>query len=201
MDLTKCVEHHGGISVIRGGQSVRSWNGIEYHAGLSAKNVNVKQLSMNIATVPPGGVASAHVHVGFEVMLYILQGSVRHEFGDRLRQSVDNGAGDFIYIEPGVPHEVFNLSDTEPVVAVVARSDADEWSHIVVYRSRHRSDGRRCPADEVVRTHAWSSLKSPSARGQAGRGERRPDSSASASRMKWRHYGRTDPSVAKRVAR
>jgi uncharacterized RmlC-like cupin family protein len=32
-----------------------------------------------------------------------------------------------------VPHEVFNLSDTEPVVAVVARSDADEWSHIAVY--------------------------------------------------------------------
>ena len=133
MDLTQFVEHHGGISVIRAGQSVRSWNGIDYHAGLSAKNVNVKQLSMNVATVPPRGVARAHVHVGFEVMLYILQGHVRHEFGDRLRQSVDNVAGYFIYIEPGVPHEVFNLSDTEPVVAVVARSDADEWAHIVSY--------------------------------------------------------------------
>jgi uncharacterized RmlC-like cupin family protein len=138
MDLTQFVEHHGGISVIRGGRSVRSWNGIEYHAGLSAKNVNVKQLSMNIATVPPGGVARAHVHVGFEVMLYILQGRVRHEFGDRLRQSVDNVAGDFIYIEPGVPHEVFNLSDTDPVVAVVARSSADEWDRIIPYA---RPDG------------------------------------------------------------
>ena len=134
MDLTQFVEHHNGISVIRHRDgNVRSWNGIEYQAGLSAKNVNVKQLSMNVATVPPGGVAYAHVHVGFEVMLYILQGRVRHEFGDRLRQSVDNGPGDFIYIEPGVPHEVFNLSDTEPVVAVVARSDADEWAHIVAY--------------------------------------------------------------------
>jgi uncharacterized RmlC-like cupin family protein len=66
-------------------------------------------------------------------MLYILHGRVRHEFGDKLRQSVDNKAGDFIYIEPGVPHEVFNLSDTDPVVAVVARSDADEWAHIVAY--------------------------------------------------------------------
>jgi len=78
-------------------------------------------------------VAYAHVHVGFEVMLYILHGRVRHEFGDQLRQSVENQAGDFIYIEPGIPHEVFNLSDTEPVVAVVARSDADEWAHIVAY--------------------------------------------------------------------
>jgi uncharacterized RmlC-like cupin family protein len=42
--------------------------------------------------------------------------------------------GDFIFIEPGVPHEVFNLSDTEPVVAVVGRSDASEWEHIVPYR-------------------------------------------------------------------
>jgi hypothetical protein len=32
-----------------------------------------------------------------------------------------------------VPHEVFNMSDTEPVVAVVARSDASEWENIVPY--------------------------------------------------------------------
>ena len=146
MDLTQFVEHHGGISVIRGGESVRSWTGLEYHAGLSAKNVHVKQLSRNIATVPPGGVARAHVHVGFEVMLYILAGRVRHEFGDHLQQSVDNGAGDFIYIEPGVPHEVFNLSDTEPVVAVVARSDADEWSHIVAYERATGAIGEVLPA-------------------------------------------------------
>ncbi len=133
LDLTQFVEHHDGISVIRGGETVRSWNGIQYQAGMSAKNVNARQLSMNIATVPPGAVAFAHVHVGFEVMLYILQGRVRHEYGDHLKQSIENGAGDFIYIEPGIPHEVFNLSDTEPVVAVVARSDADEWAHIVKY--------------------------------------------------------------------
>jgi uncharacterized RmlC-like cupin family protein len=133
LDLTQFVEHHDGISVIRGGGTVRAWNGIQYRAGMSAKNVNARQLSMNIATVPPGAVAFAHVHVGFEVMLYILQGRVRHEFGDRLLRSVENGPGDFIYIEPGVPHDVFNLSDTDPVVAVVARSDADEWAHIVTY--------------------------------------------------------------------
>ena len=87
---------------------------------------------MNVATIPPGGVAAAHIHVGFELMLYILQGRVRHEYGPGLKV-VDNQAGDFIFIEPGVPHEVFNLSDTEPVVAVVARSDADEWENIIPY--------------------------------------------------------------------
>ncbi len=133
IDLTQFVEHRDGISVIRSGQTVRSWNGIQYQAGLSGKNTSAKQLSMNMATVPPGAVAFSHVHVDFEVMLYILQGHVRHEYGHLLKQSIENGPGDFIYIEPGVPHEVFNLSDTEPVVAVVSRSDATEWAHIVKY--------------------------------------------------------------------
>jgi len=118
------VEGHDGIFVIRGSGNCRDWNNIQYKAGLSASNVGATQLSMNVATIPPGGVALAHIHVGFEVMLYILEGRVRHEYGDGLRMIVENCAGDFIFIQPGVPHEVFNMSETEPVVAVVARSDA-----------------------------------------------------------------------------
>jgi uncharacterized RmlC-like cupin family protein len=133
IDLRARVEGDKGILVIRGGGDCRDWNGIRYQVGMSAKNVGAKQLSMNVATIPPGGVARAHVHVGFEVMLYILQGRVRHEYGPGLTRVVENEAGDFIYIEPGVPHEVFNVSDMEPVVAVVARSDASEWEHIVPY--------------------------------------------------------------------
>ena len=127
------VEGHDGILVIRAGENCRDWNGIHYKEGLSAKNVGAKALSMNVATIPPGGVAYAHIHVGFEVMLYILQGRVRHEYGPSLEFAIENAAGDFIFIEPGVPHEVFNLSETEPVVAVVARSDASEWEHIVPF--------------------------------------------------------------------
>jgi uncharacterized RmlC-like cupin family protein len=127
------VEGGDGISVIRGSGLVRGWNGIRYKLGMSAHNVGAKKLSMNVATIPPGGVAFAHIHVDFEVMLYILQGRVRHEYGPGLKKTVENVAGDFIYIEPGVPHEVFNASDTEPVVAVVARSDASEWENIVTY--------------------------------------------------------------------
>ena len=133
VDLRRCVEGDGGIRVIRSGGNCRSWNNIQYKAGMSAKNVGSSKLSMNVATIPPGGVAYAHIHVGFELMLYILHGRVRHEYGPGCREAVENEAGDFIYIEPGVPHEVFNLSDTEPVVAVVARSDASEWENIISY--------------------------------------------------------------------
>ena len=125
------VEGADGIFTIRGGDNTRGWNGIRYKSGLSANNVGAKKLSMNVATIPPGGVAYAHIHVGFEVMLYILEGRVRHEYGPALEYAIENQAGDFIFIEPGVPHEVFNLSQTDPVVAVVARSDASEWENIV----------------------------------------------------------------------
>jgi len=127
------VENHDGILTIRGGGARRDWNGIHYKQGMSRKNVGTRKLSANIATIPPGGVARAHIHVDFEVILYIIEGKVRHEFGDGLKQKIHNEAGDFIYIKPGVPHEVFNRSDTEPVVAFVARSSADEWDNIIPY--------------------------------------------------------------------
>jgi uncharacterized RmlC-like cupin family protein len=141
MDPEPKVERNAGLAWIRGSGVCRQWNGIEYKLGMSGKNVGATQLSMNVAVIPPGGVAAAHIHVGFEVMLYILEGRVRHEYGEGLGHRVEHTAGDFIFIEPGVPHEVFNTSDSEPVVAVVARSSADEWDRIVPYDGR-RGDGR-----------------------------------------------------------
>jgi uncharacterized RmlC-like cupin family protein len=133
------VEEHGGISVLRGGGDARGWNGIQYMQGLSGKNSSAKHLSINVATVPPGAIAYAHIHDGFEVMLFIVQGCVKHTFGEGLTQEVINQAGDFILIEPGVPHEVFNIGD-EPLIAFVARSTADEWDKIVDYPSQYRPD-------------------------------------------------------------
>ena len=132
-ELKRVVEGGSGIWTVRQSETIRGWNGIKYKPGLSAKNTPATQLSMNVATIPPGGVAYAHIHVGFDLMLYILKGNVRHEYGEGCKQVLENKAGDFIYIEPGVPHEVFNMSDTEEVIAVVARADASEWENIVPY--------------------------------------------------------------------
>ena len=138
-ELAEYVESEAGLAWIRGGgPTSRAWNGIRYKIGLSGKNTNAKNLSLNVASVPPGAVAYAHIHDGFEVMLFILQGQVRHQYGPNLEFSVEHCAGDMIFIEPGVPHEVFNSSDSEPVVAVVARSTADEWDKIVDYPSATR---------------------------------------------------------------
>ncbi len=133
------VEDLEGLSVIRGGGDTRGWNGIQYMQGLSGKNTGAQNLSINVATVPPGAIAYAHIHDGFEVMLFILQGRVKHTYGEGLTHEVINQAGDFIYIKPGVPHEVFNIGD-EPLIAFVARSTADEWDKIVNYPSQYRPE-------------------------------------------------------------
>ena len=65
-------------------------------------------------------------------------------------ERVDHAAGDFIFIAPGVPHEVFNLSDTEPVVAVVARSSADEWDNIIPYDKSAVEGGPRAAGGKIA---------------------------------------------------
>ena len=137
-DLQEILEDGGGVLCVRSPETDRNWNGIQYKTGISAKNVGSRSLSMNVAIVPPGGIAYAHSHIDFEVMLYILEGHVRHEYGTGLEKGMENKAADFIFIKPGVPHEVINLSNTKPVVAVVARSDASEWENITDYPSKRR---------------------------------------------------------------
>ncbi|HLT19032.1 MAG TPA: cupin domain-containing protein [Thermomicrobiales bacterium] len=127
------IEITEGIATIRPGIDKESWNGLSYDVGISARTVGSRDFSMNVATVPPGGIAKAHIHVGFEVGLYILKGKLKHTYGERLEKEIYNQAGDFIYIEPGVPHEVYNLSDTEEVVAVVCRTSAAQWDDIIPY--------------------------------------------------------------------
>jgi uncharacterized RmlC-like cupin family protein len=127
------IEITEGISTIRPGLDKESWNGLSYNVGINEKTVGAKDFSMNVATVPPGGIAKAHIHVDFEVGLYILKGTLKHIYGERLEREIYNQAGDFIFIEPGMPHEVYNLSDTEEVVAVVCRTSALQWENIIDY--------------------------------------------------------------------
>jgi len=120
-DANNQVVGKDGISMLRGGTA------------LSSSNVDAKGLSMKLAVIPPGAVIPAHLHVDFETMIYMLEGRVRHEYGDGCKLVMENQAGDFLFIQPGVPHEVFNLSDTEPAVAVIARSAPDEREQTIPY--------------------------------------------------------------------
>ena len=69
---------------------------------------------MNVVVIPPGATAQAHYHDGFETAIYLLTGHVETRYGDDLRHTCVNRAGDFLFIPAGVPHQPRNLSATEP---------------------------------------------------------------------------------------
>ena len=103
--------------------------------GISAGTAGSKGICMHIVIIPPGGKAVAHYHNGYETAIYILQGRAETKYGRDLEHSTINEAGDFLYIPPNLPHQPINLSETEKVIAVVARNDPNEQESVVIYDS------------------------------------------------------------------
>lgn len=101
--------------------------------GISANTAGSKHLCMHLVVIPPGGKAVAHYHDGYETVIYIIQGKAETKYGKNLEHSTINEAGEFLFIPPNLPHQPINLSDTEQVIAVVARNDPNEQESVVVY--------------------------------------------------------------------
>jgi uncharacterized RmlC-like cupin family protein len=101
--------------------------------GISAATAGSQHLCMHLVVIPPGGRAVAHYHDGYETTIYIIQGKAETRYGKNLEHSTINEAGDFLFIPPNLPHQPINLSDTEQVIAVVARNDPNEQESVVVY--------------------------------------------------------------------
>jgi uncharacterized RmlC-like cupin family protein len=122
-----------GIIVVKEGVAIDAKQEIPYFVGVSARTAGAQGISMQRVVIPPGGAARAHVHLGYETAIYIVQGQVETRYGPGLRESIINTAGDFLYIPADVPHQPRNLSATEPAIAIVARNDANEQEHVIPY--------------------------------------------------------------------
>ena len=121
------------IVTVRVTEATQSQQALPIFPGISGKTAGAKNLSLLKVVIPPGGSAEAHVHRGFESAIYLVQGRVETRYGEGLKKSVINEAGDFIFVPADVPHQPFNLSDTEPAIAIVARSDPNEQEHTILY--------------------------------------------------------------------
>jgi len=128
------------VITVRAPEVALSKQALPIFPGISGKTAGAKSLSLLKVVIPPGGSAKAHVHKGYESAVYLLQGRVETRYGGGLKKSVINEAGDFIFIPADVPHQPHNLSDTEPAIAIVARSDPDEQEHVILYGA-DKSDG------------------------------------------------------------
>ncbi|WP_018181994.1 cupin domain-containing protein [Kaistia granuli] len=117
--------------VIRPGGSYLGKQGFTYVEGISAESVGATGLCMVLLTVPPGGRASAHKHEHHETAIYILAGEAETWFGERLEQHVVVRAGELFYIPADLPHLAVNRG-SEPLVAVIARTDPNEQESVVL---------------------------------------------------------------------
>ena len=124
---------YDAIVTVRPTTQIVSRQGLPNFVGVSAATTGARGLCMNMVIIPPGGKAEAHYHDGFETAIYLLQGRVETLYGEGLRQSVINEAGDFIFIPPNVPHQPANLSQTEPAIAIITRNDPKEQESVVLY--------------------------------------------------------------------
>ena len=84
--------------------------GLPIFQGISGQNAGAKHISMNKVIIPPGGAAKAHVHKGYELVIYLIKGRVKTLYGEGLKKEVINEAGDFLYIPADLPHKPINLS-------------------------------------------------------------------------------------------
>ena len=117
---------------VRPNSTYRGKQGFNYFEGISRQRVGSTAICMHLLTIPPGGRAKAHKHESHETAIYVIigEGAVMW-YGDRLEQKMTTLPGDLIYIPAGVPHLPANLG-SEPVVAVIARTDPNEQESVVL---------------------------------------------------------------------
>jgi uncharacterized RmlC-like cupin family protein len=104
--------------------------GLLREVAFDSRNPDAKVLSAFLSTVLPGAATGAHHHGDQETILYVVEGTARYRWGDRLEHVVEAGPGDFVFIPAHTAHQEINASTEHPTVWVVTRSNPDPivWS-------------------------------------------------------------------------
>jgi uncharacterized RmlC-like cupin family protein len=105
--------------------------GVVGGAEISQTTADAHNIYMGRFRVPAGARSRPHYHEGCESALYMLTGSIRILWGDRLEEQLVVEPGDMLYVPPRVTHVVENVSDTEPADYVVARDSPQEDAVVV----------------------------------------------------------------------
>jgi uncharacterized RmlC-like cupin family protein len=106
--------------------------GFNYAPAVSAETVGSKAIHMQLVTMPPGTKGKAHKHETHETAIYVLSGESGTWYGERLEHHVIARAGEFLYMPPNVPHLPYNMSQTEAVIGVIARSDPNDQESVIL---------------------------------------------------------------------
>jgi uncharacterized RmlC-like cupin family protein len=131
-DQTTTLADRPQCMVLRAGAPITGKQGFSYAPAISAETVGASGIHMQLLTMPPGARAKAHKHEAHETAIYVLSGEGGTYYGERLEHHLVARPGDFMYIPANVPHQPYNMSATEPCVAVVARTDPNEQESVVL---------------------------------------------------------------------
>jgi uncharacterized RmlC-like cupin family protein len=118
--------------VVRADDADTGVTGFDYQSGISAETVGAQRLCLQLTTISPGARARAHRHEDHETAIYMVSGHMAMRYGARLDEQLSCRAGDFVYIPAGMPHLPWNVSDSEPAVALIARTDPNEQESVVL---------------------------------------------------------------------
>lgn len=121
-----------GCPVLKPGEAFIGKQGLQYNVAISAESVGAQAIHMQLVTIPPGGRAHAHKHATHETAIYALTGTSGMWYGARLEHHAVLEPGSFLYIPADMPHLPYNPSATEPVTAVIARTDPNEQETVVL---------------------------------------------------------------------
>jgi len=85
-------------------------------------NVGAEKIWLGYVELAPGCTSAVHHHGEAESGIYIISGEARFYAGPSLELKHEARPGDFIWVPPHLVHVEMNVSNTEPVRMVVARS-------------------------------------------------------------------------------
>jgi uncharacterized RmlC-like cupin family protein len=126
--------------VLRSGKAFVGKQGFSYAPAISAETVGAEAIHMQLLTIPPGARAKAHRHESHETAIYVLSGEAAMHYGQNLEHHLISRAGDFVYIPANVPHLPYNLSQSDPCIAIISRTDPNEQESVVLMPELDRND-------------------------------------------------------------
>jgi uncharacterized RmlC-like cupin family protein len=119
-------------TVLRESAAYVGARGPRYGGGVSAESVGSERLWFGRVTIGPGERTKAHLHERHETAIYVLSGNCVVYSGPNLAARQDAGPGDYIYIPASTSHLAANASTSEPLVAIIARTDPNEQESVVL---------------------------------------------------------------------
>src|SRR5438270_2171221 len=119
------------MTVVHRGTDSDVPRGVVGGSEISQATTGARNIYMAVFRVPPGAQSRPHYHEGCESAVFMLSGSLRVRWGDRLEQQLTLEPRDLVYVPPRETHVLENLSPNEPAEYVVARDSPHEDAVVV----------------------------------------------------------------------